>query len=140
MIRGGESVIIGKPFEKKKLYRGMRSTFHPTMFVKKELFEKYGVFDTSLKIAMDYDFLLRIADEKFLFLNFPLVSFDPGGVSNTKYLDSLKEGRQCYEKYHGKSFKLWIWQLRLKFLYYLLQSPAGKLLYKIKKGLKLENI
>ena len=28
---------------------------HPTMFIKKELFEKWGLFDLSLKYAMDYE-------------------------------------------------------------------------------------
>ena len=140
LFRGRHWVIIGKPFEKEKLYRGMRSTFHPTMFVKKELFEKHGFFDTSLKIAMDYDFLIRISNEKFEFLNHPLVSFDPGGVSNSNYLGSLDETKKCYEKYFGKSRKLGLWQLRLKFLHYLLSSFAGKWLYSVKKRMKLENI
>ena len=65
MKRGGSWVIIGKPFDKNKVYRGMRGTLHPTMFVNKELYNKYGLFDTSLKIAMDYDFLLRIAAEPY---------------------------------------------------------------------------
>jgi GT2 family glycosyltransferase len=140
MIRGEQPVLIGKPFDPEKLYRGMRSTFHPTMFVKKKLFDTYGLFDTSLKIAMDYDFLIRIRNEKFLFLNSPLASFSPGGVSNARYLDSLKETRQCYEKYFGKSYKMIIWQWRLKLLHFLLQSPAGRFLYKIKKWIGLENM
>jgi len=137
--RGCSTVIVGKPFDKKKAYRGMRSTFHPTMFVRKELFKKYGGFDVSLNITMDYDFLLRIANEKFLFIPEPLTIFDTQGVSSTKYIESLQQMKECYEKYHGKSFLLTLWQLRLKLLYFLLQSPLGKALYKIKKGLGLEN-
>jgi len=140
MKRGGEWVIIGKPFDKNKVYRGMRGTLHPSMFVYKELYNRYGLYNTSLKIAMDYDFLLRIAEEPFLYLNFPIVTFDPDGVSNTTYLVSLKENKICYEKYYGKTFKLYFWQLRLKVLHHLLQSTIGKFLYRIKKGLKLENV
>jgi glycosyltransferase len=32
---------------------------HPTFFVKKEIYEKYGLFDTNFKIAADYDIILR---------------------------------------------------------------------------------
>lgn len=138
--RGGSAVIIGKPFDKEKIYRGMRSVFHPTMFVRKELFKKYGSFDDSLKIAMDYDFLLRISKENFIFIPTPLISFDPHGISNEKYLDSLKETKECYERYNGKSFKLQLWQMRLKVLHYILNSPIGSSLYKIKKSLRLENV
>jgi glycosyltransferase involved in cell wall biosynthesis len=139
MKRGGEWVIIGKPFDKTKVYRGMRGTLHPTMFVYKTLYTKYGLFDTSLKIAMDYDFLVRIAAEPFTYAAFPVVTFDPGGVSSNTYLASLKENKYCYEKYHGKSSRLFFWQLRLTFLHYLLHSPIGNFLYRLKKKLGLAN-
>ena len=137
--RGGEWVIIGKTFESKKLYRGMRSVFHQTMFVNKSLFEKYGLFDTSLKIAMDYDFVLRLKNEPFYFLPEILVSFDPGGISNTNYLESLEEIKKCYNKRYGKSYKLIAWQWRLKVLNFLLQSKIGIILFNIKRKLNLEN-
>ncbi len=140
MKRGGTWVVIGKPFEKSKAYRGMRGTLHPTMFVTKTLYNKYGSFDTTLKIAMDYDFLLRIANEPFTYLDFPIVTFDPNGVSSNTYLASLKENKNCYQKYFGSSLKLNIWQLRLKILHYLLHSPFGSFLYRVKKGLGMENV
>jgi len=139
MKRGGTWVIIGKPFDKTKVYRGMRGTLHPTMFVSKALYNKYGLFDTSLKIAMDYDFLLRIAAEPYTYLDFPIVTFDPHGVSTNTYLQSLKENKLCYEKHFGKSSKLTIWQWRLTVLHHLLNSPIGNFLYRVKKGLGMEN-
>ncbi len=33
---------------------------HPTLFVKKSVFEKYGLYETSFKIAADYDMILRL--------------------------------------------------------------------------------
>jgi len=33
---------------------------HPTLYVKKEVYKKYGMFDINYKIAADYDFMLRI--------------------------------------------------------------------------------
>jgi glycosyltransferase involved in cell wall biosynthesis len=139
MQRGGHKVIIGKPFDENKVYRGMRATFHPTMFVHKSLFEKYSNFDNDLKIAMDYDFLVRIRKEPFLFINQPLVIFDNNGISSNNYLDSLKESKLVYEKHFGKNVKLILWQCRLKFLYYLLSTKLGKYLYNMKRKLGLEN-
>ena len=138
--RGNIWIIIGKPFTKSKMYRGMRSICHQTMFVKKDLHDKYGLYDTQLKIAMDYDFLLRIANEKFTFLRVPLVKFAPAGTSSVNYAGSLKEIKDTYKKYYGGSLLLELWQLRLKFLHSLLQTRFGKLLFNVKTKLKLENI
>ena len=138
--RGNMWIIIGKPFSKSKMYRGMRSICHQTMFVKKALHDKHGLYDTQLKIAMDYDFLLRIADEKFTFLNIPLVKFAPAGTSNLNYRGSLKEIKNIYKKYYGGSFLLELWQLRLKFLRMLLATRVGKMLFDLKTRLKLENM
>jgi glycosyltransferase involved in cell wall biosynthesis len=138
--RGGVWVTIGKPFEKEKLYRGMRSLSHQTMFIKKELHDKYGLYDTSLCNAMDYDFVCRISNEPMLFLEKPLIVYAPGGTTDTNYLRALQEARQVYEKYFGYSIMLVIWQWRLKCLYYIINSPVGGLLYKIKVWLRLENL
>ncbi|MEO6001392.1 MAG: glycosyltransferase [Chitinophagaceae bacterium] len=138
--RGGVWVTIGKPFDPSQLYRGMRSLSHQGMFIKKSLHTKYGWYDTSLKNAMDYDFVCRIYKECFLFLNVPLVVFAPGGTTDRDYLSALKEGRQVYEKHHGFSIKLVIWQWRLKMLHVLLKSAVGTWLYRIKVRMKLENL
>jgi hypothetical protein len=89
---------------------------------------------------MDYDFLCRIADEPFAFLTKPLVIFEPSGLSSTDYLLSLRHAKDIYEKYFGKSILLRLWQLRLRLLHLLLQSPLGNFLYKIKVKFKLENM
>lgn len=138
--RGHAWIIIGKPFARSKMYRGMRSICHQTMFVKKALHDKHGLYDKHLKIAMDYDFLLRIAGEKFTFLEMPLVKFAPAGTSTVNYSLSLKEIRNSYRKYYGNSLFLTIWQLRLKLLHWLLGTKPGKLLFKMKTALKLENM
>lgn len=140
MIRAGHAVSVGKSFDSSKLYRGMRSVSHPTWFVKKEVYNRIGLFKSDYKIAMDYDLMCRISKEPYSYLNKELVIFDDTGVSNTKYLDSLKENRIVYESYFGFSFKLVIWQLRLKILHFLLQTSFGKWLFRLKKNAGLENM
>ena len=138
--RSGLWVTLGKPFDPQKLYRGMRSLSHQTMYVRKELFDKYGLFDTSFKIAMDFDFVARIRFEKFLFLNEILAVNVPGGISSEHYNLSLKEGSMVVKKYLGSSWKNKLWTLRLKTLKSIQNIPVlGKLLYKIKVGLGLAN-
>ena len=139
LMRGGIWVAIGKPFEKEKLYRGMRGTLHPTMYVRRELYNKHGLFDINIKMAMDYDFLCRIAGEPFVFIDYPLATFDPSGVSSSNYLKAMKESYAQYRKYYGPSFKQTLWGWRLTILHHLLQSPLGKVLYRIKVKMGKEN-
>ena len=139
LLRGDIWVAIGKPFERDKLYRGMRGTLHPTMYIRKELYNKHGLFDIKLKMAMDYDFLCRIADEKFAFIDYPLATFDPTGVSSKRYVDAMKESYAQYRKYYGASLKQTIWGMRQTMLHQLLESNFGKFLYKIKVKMGKEN-
>ncbi len=140
MTRAGKQVLVGKPFEKSKLYRGMRSVSHPTWFVKKQVYDRIGLFKSEYKIAMDYDLMCRIADEPYAYINKPIAVFDDTGVSNTQYLNSLKENRRVYESYFGFSPKLVAWQVRLKVLHHLLQTGLGKWLFSLKQKAGLENL
>ena len=139
LIRSGRQVVIGKPFDKRKLYRGMRSVSHPTWFVKKEVYGRAGLFNSEYKIAMDYDLMCRIADEPYAYVDKLIAVFDDTGVSSNNYLRSLEESRKIYESYFGFSFRFALWQLRLKLLHYLLQTSFGKWLFGLKKKLGLEN-
>jgi glycosyltransferase involved in cell wall biosynthesis len=93
MMRGGKKVIVGKPFDRNKLYRGMRSVSHPTWFVRKEVYNRTGMFSDVYKIAMDYDLMCRIAGEPYFYLNKVIVAFDDTGISSVNYLRSLEESR-----------------------------------------------
>lgn len=139
LTRGGEQVIVGKPFEKNKLYRGMRSVSHPTWFVKKQVYHRVGAYSSAYKIAMDYDMMCRLINESYLYLPKTIAIFDDTGVSTSQYLQSLEENKKVYQSYFGNSFKLALWQMRLKFLHTLLQSGLGQWLFRLKKKMGLEN-
>lgn len=139
VVRGGEIIVIGKPFDANKLYRGMRSVAHPTWFVKKEVYGRIGLFNNDFKIAMDYDLMCRIANEPYGYINETIAIFDDSGISTKNYKQSLKDNIAIYEHYFGFSLKCRIWQLRLRILHWLLQTSFGKWLFKIKKALGLAN-
>jgi glycosyltransferase involved in cell wall biosynthesis len=129
----GESpVISGKPFNKELLYRGMRQVGHPGMFIKKELYKKYGFYDTAKKIAMDYDFLVRIRDEAFLFIPEALVKFAPSGISSKNVTAGLEEVAESYTRIIGTSLVQNLWFLRIRFLNFLRHTKAGEYLFGLK--------
>lgn len=77
---------------------------HPTLFLKREIYEKYGLYDTSLKISADYELMIRILkDERNQLAYIPetLVSMYYGGTSTgglKGYLLGLKEAHLALKK------------------------------------------
>jgi GT2 family glycosyltransferase len=134
--RGDVDVISGLPFEPGKLWRGMRTIAHPTMFVKKEVYDRHGLFNTDYKIAMDYDLLVRIRNEKFKFIPTPLVYFAPGGASSKQVKKGMQEVKKSYHTHIGRSILLPVWQFRQQVLYVLLQTEWGKRLFRLKNRKK----
>jgi glycosyltransferase involved in cell wall biosynthesis len=59
---------------------------HPALFVKKEVYSKYGLFDISLNISADFELMLRFIEKhkvKTFYLDKFLVRMRLGGASNT---------------------------------------------------------
>jgi GT2 family glycosyltransferase len=131
--RGGDWVEIGKPFDPGKLYRGMRSVSHPGWWVSKQAYSQAGPYNSSYKIAMDYDMMCRLVHTPYAFYPFASVRFDDTGISTRQYLNSLRENRAVYTSHFGHSVLLEIWQLRLRLLHYLLHTSFGKWLFQLKK-------
>ena len=58
---------------------------HPAFFVKREVYKRFGVFDTDFKISADYNFMLKIlSSQKFTACYMPNVLYVMrlGGASN----------------------------------------------------------
>lgn len=74
---------------------------HPTCFVSKEVYEKVGYFDESLKIAADYEFVMRCVLEKvrFQYINYTIATFSYGGISTTEHLLLEKENLEILMRY-----------------------------------------
>lgn len=79
-------------FSKRKLRMGWMLP-HPTFFVKKEIYEKYGLYNLKLKTAADYEMILRLLHNdsiKVEYLPEILIKMRIGGESNSSFLNRLK--------------------------------------------------
>lgn len=71
---------------------------HPTLFLKREIYEKYGQYDITYRCAADYEFMVRFLKDgknKLAYVPKVLISMFYGGTSNAglrNYLVSFKEG------------------------------------------------
>ncbi|WP_372757574.1 glycosyltransferase family 2 protein [Mariniflexile sp.] len=85
-------------FQPKLLKEGWMPA-HPTLFLKREIYEKYGNFDTSYKIAADYDFMLRILKEetlKFTYMPQVITNMRVGGMSNRSIKNIFQKTKEDY--------------------------------------------
>ncbi|MDE6404186.1 MAG: glycosyltransferase, partial [Lachnospiraceae bacterium] len=86
---------------------------HPTLFLRRAVYERYGLYDTSYHCAADYEFMVRFLKEpenKLAYVPEILVAMFYGGTSNAglkNYLVSFKEGYQALRK-NGVPHPLWI--------------------------------
>jgi glycosyltransferase involved in cell wall biosynthesis len=70
---------------------------HPTFFVRKEVYDKVGFFDVSLKSAADYEMMLRILykhQHSVTYIPEVLVKMRAGGVSNASMRNRFKANRE----------------------------------------------
>lgn len=77
---------------------------HPTLFLKRKVYNDIGFFDTKLQIAADYDFILRVLNSKFNLLYIPelITNMRIGGESNKsigRIYQKMKEDYLVLRKY-----------------------------------------
>lgn len=96
---------------------------HQASFYRRKLFESYGKYDTTYRIAADYDMnvrLLEIAKVSSHHIPHPLAIFDISGISSSKKYRSLRrrENHRIRMKYFPSyrwSFRAWRQGLRQLF-------------------------
>ena len=77
---------------------------HPTLFLKRKVYEKYGLFKTDYCIAADYEFMIRILKNEAENLEYVpkiIVSMYYGGTSTGNagsYVASLKEANRALKE------------------------------------------
>jgi glycosyltransferase involved in cell wall biosynthesis len=74
---------------------------HPTVFVKKAVYDGYGLFDESLRCAMDYDLMLRfkVNNCRFKYIPKVLANMRWAGTSDNNWLQGCKETLSIKNKY-----------------------------------------
>jgi len=103
-IKKIKRVYKAKPFKGSYLNFGW-IPLHTTIFVKNDVFSKYGLYDESYTIASDYDISIRWFKEPKItkhFLNNWLVIMRLGGKSTTAKLQKIKskEDLQIIKKHN----------------------------------------
>ncbi len=70
---------------------------HPTFFLRREAYERYGKFNTSIQTSADYELMLRMLYKNGLratYLNRVIVKMKTGGQSNHSLLNRVQSNRE----------------------------------------------
>jgi glycosyltransferase involved in cell wall biosynthesis len=84
-------------FSRRKLAWGWMPP-HPTLYLRRQVYERFGLFDTGYRIAADYDFMLRVLGSgiRVEYLPKVLVKMRVGGASNRSVANVLQKSREDY--------------------------------------------
>ena len=85
---------------------------HPTLYLKKDIYQKYGNFDTNYRIAADYDFMVRIMKRniKLEYVDTYFTYMRAGGKSTDGLKGYYKSFKESYNvlKHNNIKFPLFI--------------------------------
>jgi glycosyltransferase len=105
-----------QPFSSSLLLRGWMPA-HPTVFMKKEIYEQHGGFDLSFSISADYDFLLRVFQDNSLrsvYLPQVITKMRVGGTSNKTIRNIVIKSKEDYWALRKNGFSHAGWILAMK--------------------------
>ncbi|MCX6276121.1 MAG: glycosyltransferase family 2 protein [Bacteroidetes bacterium] len=106
------------PEKLSKLYLLHSMLYHPVTFIRKSLFDNFGLYDDNLRIVADYEFFLRVLSKSkisYRHLTCDVVIFDNSGVSAAAATrNQMLTERKAVQRKYFNSILLWA--------YYFLKS------------------
>ena len=105
LIRNWKSCV----FSKSLLKKGWMPP-HPTLFLKKEVYQKHGNFNQNYKISADYDFMLRVLKDntlRFVYLPKVIIKMRVGGASNKNLKNIIQKTKEDYKAITSNKIGNW---------------------------------
>lgn len=75
---------------------------HPTFYVKRNIYDKYGLFNLKYKLAADFEIMLRLVEKhkiSMFYLPKPLVKMRLGGATSKNLQNIIKGNIECYNAF-----------------------------------------
>lgn len=120
--------MTGVPDYEKYLWQGLMKVPPVAWFIKREVYERCGVFDSSYKTAMDFELLLRFSAHgvKGVYVPAILGTMRYGGESDQNYIGGYREVIRAVKKYGGNTAVL-----KGRMLFRILRSEIRRFLERI---------
>jgi glycosyltransferase involved in cell wall biosynthesis len=110
-------------FRKRSLYYGWMPP-HPTFFVRRHIYDKCGLFNTTLRSAADYELMLRVLlkyDARAQYIPEVLVKMRAGGMSNASLKNRFRANKEDAMAWKLNDLKPYFFTMWLKPLRKVLQ-------------------
>ena len=104
------------PFHKRNFYYGWMPP-HPTFFVRKDVYQQAGLFNTDLRSAADYEMMLRILVKFEIPTRYApgfIVKMRTGGMSNSSIWNRLRANKEDRLAWKLNGLKPYFFTLYLK--------------------------
>lgn len=75
---------------------------HPTLYLKKEVYEKYGYFNLDFKLAADFELMCRLFEKHNIssyYLQRPLIKMRLGGATSKNFKNVITQNIECYKAF-----------------------------------------
>lgn len=104
---------------------------HPTFYAKRELFDKYGTFDTTFDISADFELMLRFIEKngaKIKYLNRVMIKMRQGGESTGSLKNIIKGNKNIIRAFKKNGIKVPLLYTTRR----ILPKAINKIEYKLK--------
>ena len=99
---------MGSNFKTGKFKKGWMPA-HPTFYCRKEIYNKFGMYDDTYKIAGDFELMLRFLEInkiKSKYLPYTMVNMKIGGVSNSSIKNKIEILREEFRAFKENNLKI----------------------------------
>lgn len=105
--------------------------FHSAIFCKRQYFRKSGNFDLTYKMAADYDWFLRVTEQKakMYLLHRPVFTFSYGGISSVHETECAAEARLAASRHLSEDKKEYQEKIDNRFYDILIRNADIKCVY-----------
>lgn len=92
---------------------------HPTFYVKRECYERYGFFDLNYSLAADFELMLRFVEKyhiKLVYLEESLVRMRLGGATSKNIKNIYNQNKECYRAFKDNGVDSTFFYILYRFL------------------------
>lgn len=98
---------ISNPFKEGSFFKGWHPP-HPTLYLKRDVYKKYGVFNLDFSLSADFELMLRFFEKykiKTKHLPITTIKMRLGGATSKNWENTKRQNIECVDSFKVNGFK-----------------------------------